>query len=166
MNRFLISLVAVAFMLLSTLEVLGARASDETTACDDGPAITTIKVLVENTESSSVYKYTVVNNHSHGISFLALGNDPFMGLLSNPENIPSDVRSPRKWRADLIQHQDRPYITFIWNTTDRAMAIKPGGKLNGFELEMNASNPNMSSFTFWAVDDASRCHWGKVEVKQ
>jgi len=162
MNRLLISLVVMASMLLSAFGVSGAK----TTSVPCGSPATKIKVLVKHIENTSAYKYTVVNNHSHEIYFLVLGDGPFMGVSFNPAHPSFNMRTPRGWRGELVWGHDHPYITFTWKLTDESMAIKPGKKLSGFELEMDVPNPIMSSLTFWAVDDANKCWWGKVESKQ
>ena len=90
MNRLLVRLVVMASILLSAFGVLGAKS---TSIPCDGPATTTIKVLVEHTEGSSVYKYTVINNHSHEITFLFLSDDIFMWSSFNQENISFNLKA-------------------------------------------------------------------------
>ena len=162
MSRFPMSLVLMASIFLLVFGV--SRVNATSIACD--VRTTQVKVLVEHPESSSVYKYTVVNNHSHGITFLVLSDE---WLPFSQGNFSINLKAPRGWTGELSSSDNHghPSISFTWKPTNKSMAIKPGITLRGFELDLGvAPNPTQSSQTFLAVDDANKCWLGKVELKQ
>ena len=165
MNKLLLSLVVVAYMLLSTLEVLAANSSPDLNPCD-GPT-TKIKILVESSEDSQIYKYSVVNNHNVGIRRFKFGSGFGRELIGDPKNIPIHIRTPQGWKGRHVFAYESKYMAILFNRIDKRQGtIKPGETLNGFELEMRAPNPKMPTLPFRAVDSERKCHWGKVEVKQ
>ena len=164
-NLFLSFISGVILLLFPGLVVLGANSSPEMNPCD-GPT-TQIKILVAHTAGSSVYKYTVVNNHSHEIRYFILGAGYGREVSSNPENSPSDVRAPQGWSGRRIHTYERPTMIYYWKSTDQQFRIQTGQTLSGFELEMDAPNPTMLELSFRAYADngLTGCYWGKVELK-
>lgn len=166
MKNPLISIISGFFLLLfSGVEVLGANSSTEMNPCD-GPT-TQIKILVEHTEGSSVYKYTVVNNHSHEIRRFTLGAGIGREVSSDPKNSPSEVRAPQGWSGKRIHTYEGPYMVYFWKSTVKQFRIQPGQTMSGFELEMDAPNPTMLGLSFraYAHNGLTGCYWGKVELK-
>ena len=157
-------LSGIILLLFSGLEVLAVNSSSTGLNPCDGPTAQ-IKILVEHTEGSPVYKYTVVNNHSHAILYFVFGKGHVRELLWESEHVPSDVRAPQGWRGKRIDGYENPYMSYFWDLTDETMTIKPGKALSGFELEMDALNPTMTSLAFRAVDVLGKCQWGRVELK-
>jgi hypothetical protein len=132
---------------------------------------TKVQVLVEqNSQDSSLYEYTIVNNSQSLIyAFtLGVGQDFKHDLSAERRFVPKKRFSPAGWMFGKdIYSLDSDDVYYVWVPVDKKnseLFVSEGDSLGGFKMKMPQPSEELKTLSF-QVETFSGCLMGKVQPK-
>jgi hypothetical protein len=174
MYRWVLALVVASCCFLAALthgqgsDCAGPVSAIRVTAQQLSKSPARFAFLVTNLTDSPILTIVIGKGTEHSFS---------TSILGAPYNRPTSMTSPEQWSGELVQAEERPFVTYMWHTKKPGAKILPGQSLSGFSITLAAVPPglrkqyfegtevvqtNFKGLPFHVGTADGRCYWGLV----